>query len=240
MYKIALCDDDTFFYVYFEHLLSKLLSNKAISYKLDYYPTTTSLEIAIRQGTFYDLIFLDILIDLDNGIDFARQIRTLDQNVNIIFVSSSSDYALNCYDLAPLHYLVKPFNIEKLETALNRFFEKYNVPKLCFQIPGEIHAIEISDILYFEVYSHKVHLKKTNGETISFLSSLREVEEFLPLMTFMRSHKSYIVNMQYISNIVRYKITLTSGENIPVSKGRYLGVQNRFIEYARQKSPDYR
>lgn len=240
MYQIALCDDESSFCDSFEHLLSKLLSHKAISYKLNYYPNVSTLESDLKQGISYDLIFLDILIGQNNGIDFARKLRALGKNFNLIFVTSNPEYALDSYDVAPLHFLVKPLSEEKLETALNRFLEKYNTPTLYFQIPGETFSIAVSDILYFEVYSHDVRLKKITGEIISFTGSLKEIEEMLPFMTFMRPHKSYIVNMQYITKIVRYEITLTSGEVIPLSKGKYLDIQNRFIEYAGHKSPDYR
>lgn len=240
MYKIALCDDDISFYNTFESLLSQQLSGKNVSYKLKYYPSVSSFQEDAVQGASYDLIFLDILMGADNGIDFARQLRSVNKNTNIIFVTSSPEFALDGYDVAPLHYLVKPVNYEKLEVALNRFFEKYNPSKLLFKLPGSAVSMAVSDILYFEIFSHQIVITKINGENVTLNGSLKDVEQMLPCMTFMRPHKSYLVNMQYIAKIARYQITLGNGKILPIAKGRYLEMQNLFIEYADQKSSAYR
>lgn len=236
MYKIALCDDDTVFSLSFKTLLSQILHPEMISYELTLFSDTSSLIRDIKKNGQYHLIFLDILFESENGIDFAKLLREQKWNTDIIFITSNPEYALESYDTAPLHYLMKPLEQAKLEQALNRFLSKHTSHMLCLNKPGGMLQLPVADILYFEIYGHEILIHKKGGGKETCTGTLKEVETLLPPITFVRPHRSYLVNIDSISEIVRYRIRLTSGAIIPVSKALYNSVQHTLIEYASRKN----
>lgn len=236
MYEIALCDDDNIFTGTFEKMLSSALDARAVSYRLTSFPNIVSLKNTMESGCKYDLIFLDIVFREENGIHFAEFLREQNWNTDIIFVSTSREFAVAGYDAAPLHYLLKPIDPDKLEKALDRFFTKNTPPDISFTTQNGILRLPLSDILYFEIYGHKIIIHQADGKKETCTGTLKELEERLPPMTFVRPHRSYIINLDYISEIVRYRIRLISGETIPVSKNLYHKIQSLFIDYARTKS----
>lgn len=232
MYEIAICDDDIVFSSTFEKLLSQLLDEKKASYRLTHFSDPDSLRQAIEQGKTYNLIFLDILFDSEKGIHFAHFLRNKRYNTDIIFMSTTSDYAVSSYDVSALYYLEKPIDQKKMEAALDRFFEKNTMRSLHFTTSRGILHIQIDDILYFEIYSHRIVIHKADGTKETCTGTLKELENLLPSLTFVRPHRSYLVNFGHISEIIRYQIRLSSGDIIPISKNLYRHVQDNFIKYA--------
>ena len=237
IYKIALCDDDTAFSRAFSAMLHEIMEPQAIPYTLDCFTHVNKLTAAMKTPEPFHLIFLDILLEDINGVDFARSMRKAGQNTDIIFLSVSPSFAADSYDVAPLHYLTKPFGREKLRQALNRALSHAIPQRIVFKTSNGILAAVLNDILYFDVYDRTISIHKTDGSKETFCGTLSKLESQLPPGHFMRSHKSYLVNMAYISEIVRYEITLQGGVRIPIGKKRYTDIQNSFIEYADQKSP---
>lgn len=235
MYEIALCDDDAAFAAEFERLLADALNTRNISYHLTLFADTSSLQSAMENGTSYHLLFLDILFDTEQGIRFGKFVREQKWNTDIIFVTTAPEYAIDGYDAAPLHYLLKPVSPDKLDAALERFLHKNAVPGLCFTTPKGLLHVQISEILYFEIYGHEITIHKTDGQKETCTGTLKDLEELLPPMTFVRPHRSYLVNFDHISEISRYQIRLFSGDIIPISKNLYNSIQNKFIDYASQK-----
>lgn len=235
MYKIALCDDDSVFLSEFIELLSNVLTARNVSCHLTLFSDIPALQQSIENGQTYDLIFLDIYFDKKNGIDFAEFLRKKKWNTDIIFVTSSADYAVASYEVAPLHYLLKPIEQNRLEAAVERFLKKREPRSIYFPTSKGVLHIFLSHILYCEIYSHDITIHKTDGTKETCTGSLKDIERLLPSLSFVRPHRSYLVNFEHVSEITRYRIRLSSGEMIPVSKALYNKVQSCFIDYASQK-----
>ncbi|WP_324823761.1 LytTR family DNA-binding domain-containing protein [Sinanaerobacter sp. ZZT-01] len=236
IFNIALCDDDTAFNKQFRNKINKILEKKHIDFNFQSFTDLQSLAEALETGITYHLLFLDVLLGQDNGIDFARHLRENGNQIDLIFITSSRDYAVDSYDVHPIHYLIKPIEQSKLESALLLALEK-NIPKqfLLQTANGFIH-IPLSDILYFEIYNRTILLHKTNNETITFTGTLNNLENKLPMLHFVRVHKSYLANIKHIIKITRYELTLTNHMKIPIGKKRYTAVQKNLLEYAQQKN----
>lgn len=235
MYEIAICDDDAVFSSMFEKLLSKLLEARGIPFHLTLFSETTTLRRAIENGQKYSLLFLDILFEAEDGIDFAKFLREKKCTTDIVFVTTSPDYAISSYDVEALHYLVKPITPEKLHVALDRFLNSHPLHSLHIPTPKGLIHVQITDILFFEIYGHEITIHKTNNTQETCTGTLKELENLLPSQTFVRPHRSYLVNLNYISEIIRYQMRLSSGDVIPISKKLYQCVQSSFIDYADEK-----
>lgn len=202
---------------------------------LDYFTNFSALSEVMKNEKQYDLVFLGVFFDNSNGIDFARAMRKKGQQTGIIFLAISKDYAFESYDAAPICYLLKPIAREKLKQALYRALVSRVPQRLVFQTSKGIFAASMNEILYIESYDHTIYIHKTDGTRKTISATLSGLENSLPPMHFSRPHKSYIVNMTHISEIVRYQITLCDNIKIPIGKSRYDDIKKNFTQYAEQK-----
>lgn len=235
MYYIAVCDDDKSFTAAFHQKLSEVLSSKKVAAQIETFPNTVSFLRRMESGQAFDLIFLDIYLDEENGYHFAKRLRSENIHVEIVFITITEDYAVAGYDVSPLLYLVKPFQDEQLAYAIDIFLKKRQPSQVLLNLSGEILSLDITDILYAEVYGHTTCLHLVSGENRELRISLNKLEQQLPSSIFIRSHQSYLVNMSYILSVARYQLTLSTGLTLPISQSKYLNLQNSFILYAKQQ-----
>ena len=212
------------------------MNARKVSFHLSFFNDPSALLQAMDNGSIFHLLFLDIYYDSEKGIQFARLLRERNDKTDIIFMTALSSYAAESYDAAPLHYLIKPIQPDKLDTALARFLKK-NVPQNLHLITARGHfRTPIRDVLYFEIYGHNIVIHLADGGKESCIGTLKELEGLLPKHTFVRPHRSYLINLEHITKIMRYQIQLSSGDLVPVSKNLYHSVLNDFIQYANESS----
>ena len=232
MYSIALCDDDEDFLRSFGKRLSGAMESRGLPFRLSSFRNPRALQGAVEAGEQFDLAFLDVMFGKAEGLRLAETMRREKWETDIVFVTSSPEFAVESYDSAPLHYLVKPVAPEKLDVALERFLRRHAPDLIHFSTARGTLQMRVSDIRYFEIYGHEIVIHKTDGNKESCTGTLKELETALPPMRFVRPHRSYLVNLEHVGKIVRYQIVLTDGTAIPVSKKLYQKTQDEFIEYA--------
>jgi two-component system, LytTR family, response regulator len=187
------------------------------------------------------LIFLDIQMPKINGFEM---LELLEEKPSVIFTTAFDEYAIKAFETHAVDYLLKPFTKERFDKAIEKFFnqapvQKKNTEELlqsAAQLPsqserivvktaGKIKIIPIPEILYLEAADDyvKVHTKEgafLKNKTMSFF------ENTLPQEQFVRTHRSYILNVQEITRIDPYEkenhlAILRSGARVPVSKSGY-------------------
>ncbi len=235
MHRIALCDDDKDFLASFTPLLSDALRARRETFQITAFSDTASLLKAMEEGDPFSLVFLDVVFGEEEGIRAARSIRTHGWDTEIVFVSSAPEFAAESFDVSPLHFLVKPVSPEKLAAALDRYLERAAVTMIRLETPHGATVFRIDEILYFEIYSHKIIIHKADGTRDSCTGTLSELETSLPPQRFIRPHRSYLVNLDRIVKVTRYQILLSQGSTVPVSKVLYQKTQDAFVEHAGKK-----
>lgn len=239
MYRIAICDDITQDALKTETIVSGFLQNRQIEYQTSLFARTDTLLNQLKEGeALFHLFLLDILMSDMNGIELARHLRQFMPEADIIFITSSPDFALESFDASPAQYLLKPVDEEKLTHSIGRSLKRWSKapPSLLIQTRAESLSVPIEEISYLEVYRHMVEVH-TETATHQLSSTLSDMERLVPSNCFIRCHKSYLVNMQHIREIHRYEIGLKNGEKIPIGRPRYITVQEAFIKFAAQNSP---
>jgi DNA-binding LytR/AlgR family response regulator len=231
LYYIAILDNDSQVRTSLREKCSKLLTARNIDAQVEAFSDTASFLARSREGIPFSLLFLDILLDAENGYLFAKELRRLDQTIDLVFITTTEDYAVTGYDVAPLLYLLKPLGDEQLSYAFDLFFKKHAPARLLLNVSGEIFPLNIHDILYCEVYGHTLSVHLSDGSIRELRYSINRLEQQLPENLFVRSHQSYLVNMSHIERIVRYELTLSNGQKLPISQSRYMELQNRFLQY---------
>ena len=180
-----------------------------------------------------DIIFLDIKMPKLKGLDF---VKTLVNPPAIIITSAYAEYALESFELSIADYLLKPFSFERflkayqkvcktnLEHPNNTISSVKEEQSLFLKGDKEIHQINLKDIIYFESYGGYVKVHLFNTKTIVVHQSLQHFENTLD-KSFLRIHRSYIINKTYIKSIVGNRIKL-SDINLPIGQSYKINVNN--------------
>ncbi len=223
MLIIAICDDNAADRIKLYETIESCLCKLGVNANIFAYDNPDKLNSVIESKTIcFDIIFLDIIMDDMDGMTCARIIRKQDKLVNIIFLTSSTDYVYEGYEVNATGYLVKPIKTDQVAKVMERAIaQNKNVDKqsICITYRGVTQKIPTKDILYIESENNKVNivLAKT-AEKITVYTKLDEFEQTQQLNNFIRSHKSYLVNFLYIEKYANDKFVLTTGTAIPISR----------------------
>lgn len=233
--RIAICDDEKFF----RDLLKKDLEHYAKRYSLDFiYSEFSTGELLLSNDTEFDLIFMDYQMEKINGIDTVDRLRNRENETTVIFVSNYYEVALDSFKVQTYRFLTKPVNIEKLHEALDSFIKKYNSEKyvlLYNEEEDKICRIAESSIIYAEadnIYSRV----RTVKSSYKFKGTLSKFERSLKSDFFYRTHRSYIVNFNFIDNYTHSEIRFENNEKASLAKTKYSDFKKKYITFVRQKN----
>lgn len=231
--RVAVCDDERIFLEQMQELL-KDISDIA---QIDCYDNLNDLETYLKTGQKYDMIFMDIewKHPMENGTHYASKINEMYPDIQIVFVTAYNDRfseAIFWEKVNLCGYLVKPVKYDNLMILIKRAREnikKQKNEKLVVQYKGVTETIPFSSIVYLESSAHQVFIS-TIADRISVYKKLDDYEKELS-HSFVRIHKSFLVNMDYIKRIDRGELTLKDGMVLPVSKGKYQATKDKFFRF---------
>ena len=237
MLKIAVCDDEEIFADRIKKLLEKQLINKGIEYKVDVYSSGIELAKLGDAISEYRIVFLDIDMEGMNGIQTAEVIRTYSDDIYIAFVTAYINYAPEGYRCNAIRYILKNSDqlaasiYECMDAILDKISSSHKTKTIDFC--GGSCEVLVNQIMYIESNKHKLlfHINGKDPEDYSIYSTLNDVEKEYIEADFLRVHQSYMVNMKYISKLVRYYVILENGERISIPKGRYREAADSYIAY---------
>ncbi|MCL1916586.1 MAG: LytTR family DNA-binding domain-containing protein [Desulfovibrionaceae bacterium] len=189
----------------------------------------------IRSGAKADACFLDIVMPEMSGIVLAEKLREDGFTGEIIFLTTSNEYAAESYAVDAFSYLVKPAAIDSVRGILRklRARRRKSGPEdgLLVKSGASARLILFQDISYVEAMLHKVHFRLTNGlEEIANATFRKIVGQLLNDERFVQCHRSFVVNMNDITAISGWKIILRSGRNLPISRS-YPDVKKKFAKW---------
>lgn len=220
--RIAICDDDKAFLAQLTDAIRTWQQPLRIS-ALERFEDGDSLICAHTTAPF-DVIFLDVVMPLLDGIGTAREIRLNDRNVRIVFLTSSPEFAVDSYSVKASNYLLKPLDEDKLRLCLEELWEQYHSNARCIDIKSAntVHRIALPDIAFMEAQNKHVQFTFIDGSSILSSEPLYSYEERLGLEDgFFKCSRSYIVNMHQIESYCAKEITMRSGFRIPISRNRH-------------------
>lgn len=184
----------------------------------------------------FDVLILDILMPGFNGIETAAEIRRFDNYIKIIFLTSSSEFAVQSYTVNAFYYLLKPIRTESLFPLLDSVLEACDnerADSLILRCKGGITRVETSRIEFCEVFHRTLLFHLTSGTTLESTGSLDKLEsELAGYGCFIRVHRSYLINLNHVRNISRKSVTMSCMTEIPIPRGKYDDIKNAFLENA--------
>lgn len=219
MINIGICDDELHYRVNIKDILGDILSTYSINYKI--YEFSSGEELLSNYPKDLDILIMDIQMKIINGMDTARKIREFDQNLEIIFMTSFSEFMQEGYEVKAYRYILKPISERKISRnilpCINEIMKKKN-NYLTINVKNYVDRIKIDSIVYIETDRPNI-LIYTNDNKYTTKMSISKIDKILREYGFFRCHNSYIVNLKLVESM--NSNTLKIGEKyIPISKYR--------------------
>lgn len=232
--KIGICDD--------EKATREMLRDKVK--KL--YPQADILLYAsgeeLLAGELPDILLLDIQMQGKSGIITAEELRLMDRQLIIIFVTAIEDYVFQAFDVDAFHYLVKPFSDEKFSEVLQKAAVKLEKlesengkrkkPSLFITTRGTHITVNFEDIVYAEVFDRKVIIHTMDSD-IEYYGKLKDLEKKAG-EGFYRPHRAYLVNFDFIRKYDATTIYMKKGQAL-MAKQNYQGFVKSYLRYNQRK-----
>lgn len=209
-YKIAVCDDSEVDRQYISGMVARWAKENGCMVQNDMFASAENFLFRYAEKKDYDILLLDIEMGKMDGVTMAKKLRQDNDTIQIVFITGYSDYISEGYEVAALHYLMKPVKEEKLFSVLDRAVEKLakNEKVLYFDIGGEIVRVPVYQIRYAEVFGNYVTIHASEDLTVKM--TLGKLEKELD-DRFFRVSRSAIVNLTQISRVTRKEIRLRDG-----------------------------
>lgn len=238
MMKIGFCDDNLSVLNELEALLDRYRMERNL--EIDYMMFRSPLDLLeeSERGVRFNILFLDVLMPGENGIDVAAEIRSYDSDVKIIFLSSSAEFAVQSYSVGAYFYQLKPICAEGFYSLMDSVLatcEKEQAGGLLLRCKSGITRVDLRHLEYCEVIHRTLFFHLSSGKVLESIGSMDELFNQLKLYgNFLRPHRSYLINLDYVQRLTARAVTMSCLTEIPIPRGKYNEIKNAFLEYAFQ------
>lgn len=174
-----------------------------------------------RYTPVYAVVFLDIQMPRKDGMTAAQELRNLDRNVSVVFITNLVQYALKGYEVDAVGYLVKPVNYCDFALKFKKALDVYLLNEersFTINTPGGICRISTDRLMYVEILNHRLFYHMVDG-IIERTGALSDVEQELREYGFLRCNKCYLVNPRFVVRVKGYTVQVGS-QTLQVSRPR--------------------
>lgn len=215
MLNVAIVDDNDKYIIDIKKLLKEFMSD--FSYKIFEYNSADEFVDTLNEVQ-YDVIFLDIILGQNNGIDIGKIINKQQPEADIIFISVNQEYFKDVYRVNHSYFLIKDFEKDRFSDAIKKIISNKNRHYLTIQTKHDNCNIFLNDVLYFEGYLKHTKIYMSNGDVQEFSTNLKDIEKKLPSSSFIRVHQSFIVNLNHIKQYSRKSVFFSEECEVPISR----------------------
>lgn len=236
MLQIAVCDDNIDELSDMVQLIDQYRTLKHLNCENFAYSSGFELISALEKGKRFDIYCLDIIMPGFTGIEVAKVIRTFDKTAPILFITSSPEFALESYSVKALNYILKPIQEDKLFFIFDEVLEQIKSEKedatVIVKSNKGIQRVQISNLTFAEVIGRNVLYHLRSGKVIECTEAFSSVcDLLLKYGCFIKPHRSYLVNMQYVDFIENHQITLQTFSTIPIAQGKTKEIKQQYLNY---------
>lgn len=228
---LAVCDDQAEELNGIDALLCEWEKERNLPLHRKLFSNVVELLDAARRENF-TLYLLDVIMSGINGISAAREIRDFDRTADIVFLTSSPEFAWESYRVQALDYLLKPVDRGILFSLLDKLYRREQRPQeaLILKTGPTVLRILFSELSFVEVIGKRLYFNMVSGDVREVTGAMKNYEEqLLSRPEFMRVHRSYIVNMLQVEELTSSYIRTFSGKSLPVSRLLYPQLQEDYM-----------
>ena len=229
-YQVAIVDDSIVDAAFVEDILNLWAENRQVVVQPERFDSAEKFLFRYADDKAWDILLLDIEMGAMDGVTMAKRVRQDNEAVQIVFITGYSDYIAEGYEVAALHYLMKPVNYEKLLTVLDRALEKRKQEERCLNLEayGEMVRIPFYEIRYLDVHQNYVTVHAKADYTVK--RTLGDFEKELD-DRFHRVGRSMILNLKYIQRVTKTEVRLSDGTALPLPRGAYEPLNRAIIQH---------
>ena len=236
MLQIAVCDDNIDELSNMVQLIDLYRTSRHLNCEHAVFPNGFELVSALEKGKRFDIYCLDIMMPGFTGIDAAKEIRTFDKTAPILFFTSSPEFALESYSVKAINYVLKPISKEKLFFTFDELLEQIKAKEeedaVIVKSNEGIQKILIANLAFAEVIGRNVLYHLRSGKVVECTEPFSSVcDSLLKYGCFIKPHRSFLVNMQYVDTIENHQITLQTLSAVPVAQGKAKEIKQQYLNY---------
>jgi len=198
-----------------------------------WFDTGAKLIESIRNGSFYSLVFQDVYLENELGVDIAKEVKELSPETQIIFVTTSLDHAVDAFRVQATDYLVKPCSEADIVKAFARVsirLNKQEASPVVIHSGRDIHIYYPENVIKLESDRHYTNICSRNGQTDRVLMNFSEVAALFG-KDFIELRRGLLVNPKYIERISGASVCLSDGSNVLLPKAKKDTVISQYTEY---------
>lgn len=231
--KILICDDEQQYIDKLKMHIEKFMQCRFINYEI---VTSKDPQAILKSNDIYQLAFLDIQMDEIDGISLAKALKERNNKIVIFFVTSYNDYQDDAMDLRAFRFFEKPFNADRMYSGLEKAMEYIDESYVDFYVwsDSEHKKILVDDVIYVERGNRQVTLVTTQGN-FTTRETFDEWCEILQNSFFYRVHKSFIVNLHYVTGYKYSELYVQKNIRIPIASRRQADFHKFWFSYLRRR-----
>lgn len=235
MIRISICDDSQEEIDKIKALLSEY-SKTVCPLIIKAYTSSSDFMDIIENKSGADIYLLDIIMPYFTGIDLGKTIMKHHDNACLIFFTTSTEYALDAYEIDALQYLLKPVNKQSLFNALDKAMSLLKKKHKTFMINSKEGLLPIAhkEIQFVEYLNHcnYFHIPENTIQSKSHRNSFeKSIFELFNDEFFIQTHRAFLVNMRHILKMEQDSFTMNNYSIVPISKTRRRDVRTRYMTF---------
>ena len=238
--NIAICDDQKNELENINRIVSDYAKiHSELFIKINCFSNPLDMLDDISKNGVPDIALLDICMPGILGTEIAKEIQSRgEDNTDIIFLTTSSDFAVEAFALHVNDYLTKPFTKERLTDTLDRVIDRRKkrlfVPVTCGR---DIHRIDLYQVLYMESKNHNVEIYLKSANSIKTHTTLADMKNLFHNITgFIPVGASYIVNLRCVQSILQTELIMINGQSIPIPRRLRNDVKEQYFDFYREEA----
>ena len=230
VYRVAIVEDTPGDSAQLQKYLTRYQNEHGVEFGTRVY--SNGLSFIVDYKPIYDVILMDIELPHMSGIEAARKLREVDEDVSLIFVTYMAKYAIEGYSVRALDFILKPVEFTdfslKLKKALDHR-DRFQKNELILNTANGMHRLRIDDIYYVEVMNHTLVYHTRQGD-ITERGVIKDREELLEQYDFARCNNSFLVNLRYVQSMTTGTIVIQN-RTLPIGRTKKKEFLRRLTEF---------
>ncbi|WP_373828996.1 LytR/AlgR family response regulator transcription factor [Bacteroides heparinolyticus] len=237
MINIAICDDEKPFQEKMRKIIALYMEQKGVDFSIVTFDDGRDLLKYCAESDLNTIVFLDINMDVVDGIEIGTKIRELSSSIYIVFVTAYIKYSLEGYKVKAIRYIIKGDKNfgQSLAECVDAILEDmdYGIKKLEFDFREGKKELSIDNIVYIESNLHNIifRVSKCKSKNYTMKATLNEIENRLNEFGFLRIHQSFLINIAHLKMVRTYVAEMDDGTELPIPRTKYRMVKDAYVEY---------
>lgn len=213
-------------------------AHSELHFDIDEYAAAIDILNAVEKGKTYDIVLLDICMPGVLGTDVAEEILAKSPDMSIVFLSTSTEYAVTAFALNATHYLLKPFSQEQFNEALDRAVKKTEERDfISLACVDGMYRVCVSEIMFIESQNHYLMGYLSSGEILKLRMKLSQMfEELREYYVFIKVGASYVVNLTFVRKIFGNTLEMLNGVKIAIPRRGSEEVKKIYMDFCRKEA----